>query len=176
MEVKSGKRKRLFWCIALCVCVALLCVLWFLHDRGYCATAAEAADILQCNEQLFRNCQAALSEQDKISYITYHEASAENVHPANLYCIDGAYLIAEQPVEEQERMDMAMLVNRLNDAVPLRSITIRQKPLRVEFCLKTTNILNAVLIVYSSDGSVQDQYINDSYQIDENWFAYITGD
>lgn len=176
MELKHGKRKWFISLSVLCTCVVLLCVLGILHYRGYCATATEAADIFQCHEQLFRNCQAALSEQEDITYITYHEASATIVHPANLYCIDSAYLIAEQPVAEQTRMDIAMLVNSLNDAVPLRSITIRQKPLRVEFCLKTSNILNSVLIVYSSDGSLPEQYVNDLYQIDVNWFAYITGD
>lgn len=176
MERKPGRKKRLICLSGICVFAALLCVLWVVHDHGYCGTAAEAAEIFQSNEQLFRNCQAALCEQEYISCITYSKTSAELVHPANLYCIDDAHLIADQPVGEQERMDVAMLVNSLNDAVPLRSITIRQKPLRVEFCLKTTSILNAVVIVYSSGGSLQDQYISDFYQIDANWFAYITGD
>lgn len=175
MEMKKSSKGRVCLFAAICVLALLLGILWFIHEIGYCATAADVEKIYLNNEQLFNDCKSALLKDTNVVYVSYSEHSGLYAS-CNTVLIDQVYFKTNNLPEDGSLAELAAAVNALNDNVALRDIRVRKAPIKVEFWLKTTNILNAVVLVYSEDGTFPDQYISDISQINAHWAAYITGD
>lgn len=172
MEMKRSSKGRIYLFAAICVLALLLGILWLIHEIGYCATADDVEKIYLENEQLFIDCQRALIKSKDVVYISYDEDAFSTWYVTS---VNRLYFETRHPVEEN-LTEAATAINRLDDEVPLRSIQIKEHPKRIEFVIKTTNILNAVVVVYSEDGTFPDKYISDMKQINAQWAAYITGD
>ena len=172
MEMKKHSNGRIYLFVAICALALLLGALWFLHESKYCATAEDAAKIYVDNRNLFIDCQLALAKNADIVYVSYDE---DKFSAWNVTAVDHLYFETRQPVEE-DLSKLASTINRLNDKVPLRSIQLQENPKQIKFVITTTNILNAVVVVYSEDGIFPEEYISDLKKINANWAAYITGE
>lgn len=161
--------------IAIFIC-ALVCVAMFCLFGDQYKTAAEVAELFRTNDSYFQECQTMLEAQDSISYISFLETDVKLKKSDYVYEINGIYFFCKDELDEQKLSEIAEALGRLDEHVPLNNITIRTQPMSIEFNLKARNILNAVLIVYASNGEPITAYMHDTAQIEPNWFAYITGD
>lgn len=161
--------------IAILIC-ALICIVVFCLFCDQYKTASKVAELFQAHDSCFRECQIMLEAQSSITYISFSKTDVKLKKSDYIYERNGIYFFCEDALNEQELFEIAEAVGRLNECVPMKSITIRTQPMSIEFNLKARNILNAVLIVYASNGEPITEYMHDTAQIEQNWFAYITGD
>lgn len=168
-------RKLLLPLAIILVCIFMCVVVFSLFFDQY-DTASDVAELFQLNEQYFQECQTVLEAQSSISYISFSKLDVELTISDYLYEENGIYFFSADVLDKQSLISIAEVVTRLNEHVPLKDITIRHQPLRIEFNIKARNILNTALIVYSSSGEPIEEYMHDTVQINSHWFSYITGD